>query len=198
MTSLLSTVREHCRECGIEHPLTQSGHIVEHNRSSWGTNQRCRGSVKRSAEFRDAKKARKLAGQLEHEDAWKLDAAVALDGLASDPRPPFKYEELLKLAVNKHKRLFGPGQPQLEVVRTHVQRSGGKWAMRNPAYYMDVYCRFCGGLLRARLPTASDPESLPKVREHTLRCALECLAGMREMQGPGINTLIDEDRAFES
>ena len=187
-------VTEHCRVC--EQPLKlertpgdyvkgdNAGYIEAHA-AYW---MMCSGSGKRSKEFRDRNLAKKSARVIELVDQVKLDAEIAYDALQED-RAGFKYDVLLDIALREYQRRY-PSPRKYKPYSTAMVR-GGKYS----TYKIDIYCTFCRGILVGAVHHASNPESIAKVNQHTMGCALLCLAGRREMISPEVRGLIDEDRA---
>lgn len=203
---------QHCKTCGEVQNTDRRGRIEEHqvdehrvdllmvirtgNIAEAETFRTvCAGSGKPSREWAKIKRDLAHKRMIEREEEAKPDILIALDAWLGDNKHSgaFKYDKILAMAIAKHKRMFTwPFRAGNKLVRTEAIHDRGR-----SKYKMDVYCRFCGGLLLPMVSSAmGNLDNNRRVISHTMRCALECMAGLREMKGNDHKGLIDEDRAF--
>lgn len=204
---------QHCKTCGRSGAVDNKGRIEAHATSTYQVDLSavirrggemveaelvaitCPGSGKPSREWAKIKRDLAHKRMIEREEEAKPDILIALDAWLSGDKhsAAFKFDKILAMALAKHKRLFmWPFRAGNKLVRTEAIHDRG-----SSKYKMDVYCRFCGGLLLPMVSSAlGDLDKNRRVVAHTMRCALECMAGLREMKGNDHKGLIDEDRAF--
>jgi hypothetical protein len=202
---------QHCNKCGQVAAVDAKGIVLPH-RGGWAislsmmaaatTNEefeaarepsgvQCSGSEKPSRETVAARVKRNSDRQVERENAVRADALIALDALleGNAHQGAFRYDKLIKMAKAKHKRLFGWPFRTYSLVRCETLHE-----RRRSLYRMDVYCRFCGALILGAISSANtNVQHLGKVVNHTTKCAVMCMAGVREMRNNDHKTFLDED-----
>lgn len=185
--------REQCRECKVVFTLTvpngaKGTYIPQHTwRPSWSTGEvPCHGSGRRSLQHVERGRANRLLRHHRAVIAIKDTALVALDAWADGRTTDFDFEKMVDLALVEYRYKYKLAFKGTPFVVQHRRKLG------RPTDLVDIYCRFCRGLIITR--TTKGTFDMQKVRLHTTGCALQCLAGVRDMMSPHHVGLIDEDR----
>jgi hypothetical protein len=205
---------EECPACTDLLDVDERGRIPSHLRATgwrraevdgtwtWETTARAPDACKGAGRASKQEEARRAAAKAEtltaRACAARDEAAVALDAFLED-RTDANARELLDrmpefriLALHAYARRFK--------IRKKIRapwlwvKQGNTRLSPTPRSRGDVYCLFCGELLMRAVTRTSIGNEFASPSNHTTRCMLWFLAGIRDAVQPGTRTLPEEHR----